>query len=162
MARDYSRILTSIWGTDDFTKRSACAQRLYLMLLSQPELSMCGVLTPAPSRWANFAADTSERSVKASLSELMNNGYVIHDAATAELWIRSFVRHDLKLGTPNVAIGMAKAFAAIRSHLIRAGVLQEIRKDFPEGFTKTFTDDVRQRFPKPFLEAEGKAYGKIS
>jgi hypothetical protein len=157
MAREYCRLLTSIWGTREFVARSAGAQRLYFLLLSQPELSMCGVLTPAPSRWASFAPDTTDRGVKAALAELQEHGYIVHDRITEELWIRSFVRHDSKLGTPNVAVGVTKAFCAVRSPTIRLGILQEIRKTFPKGLSDAFANDIRKRFADEFREAERKA-----
>lgn len=158
MARDYCRILTSIWGTEGFTQRSSGAQRLYFLILSQPEISMCGVLTPACTRWASFAPETTERTVKASLNELIKNDYILQDSDWDELWVRSFVRHDLKLGTPNVAVGMTKAFVGVRSPLVRSGIIQEIRKDFPVGFTQTFEKTIQDRFAKAFVDAEQKAF----
>ena len=47
MARDYAKLLTRIWADSDFKQLTGTAQRLYFQLISQPDMSMAGVVTLA-------------------------------------------------------------------------------------------------------------------
>jgi hypothetical protein len=161
MARTEARIFSSVWNDDDFRRLSVPAQWLYWALLSQPELSMCGVLTAAIDRWSRLANDLDTATINAALDELNERRFVIHDEATSEVWVRAFVRRDGVLRAPNLVVAMARAFEAIHSHTIRDGLICEILREFPEGFQegmterfpKGFPKGLAQRFPQGFLLA---------
>lgn len=127
MARDHARILLSIWGDDDWRDLPAASQRVYLLALSQPGLSYAGVVPYLPGRWSKLASDTSPGHIRKALGILEERRYVVLDADTEELLIRTFVRNDNVLRFPNVAVSMARAYRQIASHSIRAAFLAEIR-----------------------------------
>ena len=50
MARSEARVLVSIWSDPDWLALTSTAQRAYLLLLSQPKLSLAGCLDWMPQR----------------------------------------------------------------------------------------------------------------
>lgn len=94
MARKYAPIITAIWRDADFRKLSRAAQGMYLLLVSQPNISGVGTLPLTVGRWAAMATDTSGTSVRADLDELSQARFVVVDPGTEELLVRSFVRWD--------------------------------------------------------------------
>jgi hypothetical protein len=134
MARDHARLLVSIWGDDDWRALPASAQRVYMLAISQPGLSWAGVVPYLPGRWSTHAADTSVASIKKAVAVLEERRFVVVDAATEELFIRTFVKNDNVLRFPNVAINMARAYRQIASPGIRSAFLDELRRlaDNPE------------------------------
>lgn len=154
----YSRTKTTIWTDRDFTALPAHAQRTYWLILSQAELSLCGVLQPAFKRWARFARDTSLEDVEQAAKELSEAQFIVIDDETDELLVRTFVRHDLALQSDNSVVGMSKAFEAIHSKVLRKVVLEELRKDLrydlwnrlqraiPNGDAKVLRDRVAKGF----------------
>ena len=51
------------------------AQRLYMFLLSQPELTYCGTMPLRPARWAPKAAGLSLADIERDLKELEGSAY---------------------------------------------------------------------------------------
>ena len=84
MPRTEARIFTSIWGDPDFLALPGSAQRLYMFLLSQRDLTYCGVMPFRPSRWAGKAAGLTERelSILKAVAKGLSNA-----AIGKELWV---------------------------------------------------------------------------
>lgn len=126
MARTQAKVLSSIWTDPDFTGLSSGAQRLYLLLLSQPKLTLAGSLDLMPERWAKLASDTTPHDVERALVELIDNRcIVVHDD---ELVIRTFVAHDLATGAinSNLVKGMWSAWGGLMSPPLRKVVVDEM------------------------------------
>lgn len=70
LSRKEARVFTSIWKDEDFTALPRSAQWFYLFLLSQPDLSHCGVLPLRPGRWVRKAADLTFDGISADLAAL--------------------------------------------------------------------------------------------
>ena len=123
MARTRATLWSSIWRDEGWTALTERAQRLYLVLLSQPKLSLAGSLDLMPKRWVNLAADTTPDGVDESLAELVEHRFVVVD--DDELVIRTFVEHDLAAGSvnKNLVKGMWSAWAAIGSPALRKVVV---------------------------------------
>jgi hypothetical protein len=130
MARGEARLKTSIWQDQDFIGLSSNAQRLYMLALSQPDLSYCGVVSYTPRRWARLAPDTTEKTLERASSELAEARFVLIDEDTEELCIRSFVKHDGLLKSPNLRTAMHRDLASVHSERLR----KEITEGLPEGF----------------------------
>lgn len=130
MARSHAKILSSIWSDPDFCARSSGAQRLYMLLLSQPRLTLVGLLDYMPAKWAKLASDTTVESVLECLAELSEHRYVFIDEDTDELVIRTFLRHDGFVGrNSNLLKGMWSAWATIRSPKLRATVVENMPEE---------------------------------
>lgn len=101
MARTHAKILCSVWGDADFVALPSSAQRTYVVLLTQPKLSLVGLLDYVPSRWARLSGDTTIAQIETDLATLRDARFVVVDDVTGELLIRTFVRHDVATVTKN-------------------------------------------------------------
>lgn len=145
MARSHATIYGTAWATDSqFRTLPSDVQLLYIALLAQPDLNLCGVMPYIPQRWASFAADFDTERVSDLVAALELHGYVVTDQETVELWVRSFMFHDRVLAQPQVAMAAAQAFGAVRSptlrHLIVQSLPPDLRHRWPDclkGVTRT-------------------------
>jgi hypothetical protein len=132
VARTQAKILTSIWSDPDWLALTGSAQRLYLLLLSQPKLTIVGSLDVIVDRWARLGTDTTADAVRADLEALAQpqgqsgRPWIVVD--DDELILRTFVTHDLGSGTVNrnLVKGMWSAWAALASPLLRKVVVDEM------------------------------------
>lgn len=152
MPRTHARVLTSIWGDDDFKALSPDAQRVYMLILSQPKLSYCGVLPYTPRRWATLAAGDTLKAILRAVKELVAARFVVVDEDAEELWVRSFVKHDGLLKSPNLVKAMWKDFAEVQSQAIRKAFL----KGLPEPFREPPHEPPPEGFPEPLAERNGE------
>jgi hypothetical protein len=128
MARDHARVLAAIWNNRGFTGLGAQAQRMFVVALSQPAMSYAGVVPYQPRRWATLARDTTVQTVRRHTQELAAARFVVIDEDSEELLIRTFVRHDGVLMSPNVTRAMVKSYATILSPMLRAAFLTELHR----------------------------------
>lgn len=127
MARDYGKIYTRIWGDPDFRVLGRDAQHLYMQLVSQPDLSMAGVLTVAPTRWAQQARIT-EDDVMDAMATLTENRFAYIDTATQEVLLRSYVRRDEGWKSPTTMKAIYSAMNAVLSPGLRSVLADEVRR----------------------------------
>ena len=148
MARTRATLHTSIWNPDsDFRFRSAAAQRMYFLVLTQGDLSLCGVLPLTIDRWNRLASDTKPSGIRRALDELVEHRYIVIDDKTQEVWVRTFTQHDGVLRQPNVVVSMSRDFDAIQSESIRKGFVEGL----PEGLLEGLPEGYRARLAAPFL-----------
>ena len=144
MARDHARIRLDIWADDDFGSLTSSAQWLYLHLLSSPTLSFAGVADWRPARIAGRTAELTAADVEFFATELERDHYVLIDRRTEEALIRSWVKHDGLMKSPNMAKALVKAYGATASQTLRAvivGQLHRLHEAKPElkGWTNAAT-----------------------
>ena len=170
MARTEARIKSSIWSDDDFNSLSSNAKLLYFVIISQPTVNFCGVISQTPKR---FSSDSglSVQKVNATLKELSEGRFIFIDD-TEEILIRSFIKHDGVLAQPNIIRAMAKDWVSIRSKAIKAQILDFLGCDFlnwlvanhpktfkaigeglPEGFVEGFRKHFEEGLPEGFPRA---------
>lgn len=128
MAREHARIQTAIWLDDDFLDLTVEAQHLYLVLTTQMTLSFCGVTTWHPGRISQLATGWTVAKVEAAAEELSTNQYIVIDEMTGEVLVRSFIRNDGLLTSPNITKAMYRTYAEIGSRTIRAVVAHELKR----------------------------------
>lgn len=143
MARTYARLLSSIWSDPDFVAMPERPQRLYLALISQPDLSPCGVLPYKPAFWATWATDSTPNGLGKAATMLADQRFIVVDRVTAEVLIRSFMRRET-LQSPNLFKAACRAFGAIHSPTVRDAVREGLPEPLREGFPEAFLD----RHPK--------------
>jgi hypothetical protein len=130
MARAYAKVLLSIWHDADFCALSVPAQRMFLLLISQPKLSNCGVIDYVPTRWTKLASDTSLEAVEAAVAELEAARYVVVDRDAHELLVRSYVKNDGMLeGRWTMTKAVWNAWEAVVSPTLR----EVLVTDLPEA-----------------------------
>ncbi|MBH1939151.1 hypothetical protein I5Q34_33665 [Streptomyces sp. AV19] len=126
MARGHGRILSSIWEDADFLALTEQQQRLYLFLISQPNLNHAGLLPLTLRRWARKAQGLSPADLDHHLSALTDAAFIVMDEDTEELLIRSFVRNDGVWKQPKVMGAMVSGAQEISSPLLRHALLTEM------------------------------------
>src|SRR5687768_6333645 len=95
MARSHGKILSSIWRDQSWLALTKDAKGLYVLLLSQPNLTLVGSLDLALGRWSTYSPDDTREDMQDALDELRDALFVIVDDHTDELLIRSFTAHDI-------------------------------------------------------------------
>jgi hypothetical protein len=149
MAQDWVKIKTSIWMDSDFTNLPSEAQRVYHLIIEQPEVTLCGVIQPACKRWARYATDSTIEGIELAVSILRARSFIEIDEDTDELLIRSFVRHGVALSSDNAIVGMSRAFETIHSEVLRKVVIEELRKVDDQDLKNRLTRNVPDGEKKP-------------
>lgn len=162
MARDYCQIKVSIWHDEDFTALSGDAQRLYMYLCSQPKLDMAGITPWRPRLVARSASDWTEGTVEAALSELEEEVYVLLDEDTDELLVRSFIRNDELLKSPNLTKAMVKAWKSADSTILRGVVAHEVSRLGDEDPSLRGLEHCEELFSQPLIDPRENPFGKGS
>jgi hypothetical protein len=160
MARDHARIFVSIWTDPDFRRLERDAQRLYLLLASQANLTYCGSLDYIPARLTTLAADEDADTLQAAMNTLESKRFVVVDYQMSELLVRSFVRHDGLLASPNMTKAMVKARAAMLSDGLREALDEELRRAYREDPKAKGWAGFKQAAPELFKEVSAKGSQK--
>lgn len=135
MAKKFAQIRPDIWLDDDWRALTKDAQHLYLLLLTDPEMSYCGVVDWRPPRIVQRAAEWSTIEMMRAAVELSYAFFLVFDQGTEEVMVRSYMRHDGLLSQPRMAVSVANAFGVIGSNKLRAVVVHELarlKKDNPD------------------------------
>lgn len=134
MPREYAKLRIDIWADEDWSDLSESAQHLYLRLLAHPRLSKCGVTDWHPARLASKTRGATAAQIVTAAAELVEKQFVVVDADTEEILVRTHIKHDGIMRSVNGAIGVVNDYADISSPTLQAVVVHELRK-------------LRDRFP---------------
>lgn len=126
MARGHGRILTSIWEDSDFLALEEREQRLYLFLISQPNLNHAGLLDLTLRRWARKAHGLTSAELEKLLQALEDARFIVMDEETEELLIRSFIRNDGVWRMPKVMGAAVSGALEISSKRLQQALLGEM------------------------------------
>ena len=151
MAREYAKVKLTIWNDPDFRKLSADAQWLYFTMLTHPTINSCGVMEWREAKLVRIADDMTIPRLKHAAWELGQAGLAAVDPETEEGLVRSFVRHDGVLQSPNMTRALVREHAAIASLKIMALVYREVRRgldEHPEWKGAEAAEPVRKQFPE--------------
>lgn len=118
----YVKLFRSIWTDPDFLALRAESQRLYLLLVSQDNISHVGVLPLTPGRFSILAPDTEPVDIRSSLAELLAARFILIDETSEEIWVRSYVDYDEGHRNPNGRKALRSAHAEVFSRPIRAAI----------------------------------------
>lgn len=154
MARDHGRILVAIWADRDFRGLCRDAQRMYLLLCTQARLTYCGALDYLPGRLATLASDEDEQTVDHAVKLLEGERFVVVDRTTSEILVRSFVRHDGLLGSPNVTKAMLKDRASLLS--------DDLRDVLDTELSRAYHDDPKAKGWAGFKQAEPDLFERLA
>jgi hypothetical protein len=138
MKASYVKLNRDIWANRDFVELQPTTQRAYLMLISQGDLSVAGVIPMTCGRWAYLSTATTATDVRADLERLAAANFIVIDESTEELWVRSYIKHDRGFTNPNGMIALHRAAERIVSPQLRAMVWQEIER--AKGATEAPTE----------------------
>lgn len=119
MSAAYVKLLRTIWTDPDFIALTGEQQRLYILLISQPDISHVGVLPLMPARWARLSADASPATVRSTLDALAVDNFVMLDEDTEELLVRTYIVHDEAWRLTNGKKSLLNAYARVLSRPLR-------------------------------------------
>lgn len=162
MARDHGRIRHRIWSDPDFLALRESEQRLFMMALSQSGLSYSGVVPFTLRRWRGLAADSTIPKLRKAVTALEQARLVVLDPDSEELLIRSFVRHDGILDSPNICRAMVRDADAVCSPLLRAVTVCEVMRLLSEdprpGNAKSWDDVIAPWLSRTLPETFGGTF----
>jgi hypothetical protein len=173
VARDEARIFARIWKDTDFRALTRSAQGTYAFLLSQPDLSYCGMIPLRVGKWARTAAGMTGEDVWADLKALTETGtkaFVVVDEETEEVFVRSLIRNDGIWKQPNLMKAARDAARLVESPKIRAALAEELKRIPIEESDSWMARRVLRDFLEDFGEVawfpcdipSGKGQGKGS
>ena len=126
MPRSHGRIMAAIWNDPDFLALAEGPQRLYMFLLSQPDLSHAGLVPLRIGRWAKKVAGGTRATIESHITALSEARFVVADEDTEELLVRTFVRNDGVYKQPKVMLRMREDARQIESPTLRAAFRAEL------------------------------------
>ncbi len=158
MSRTQARIHVSCWHDDDFLDLTMGEQHAYFLLLSQHNVNYAGVLATQWQAWARLSHGMTPEELKKAVAGLEASRFVVVDDDVGELWIRTFVKHDGIMRSPNLVVSMSRDFGFIRSPKIREAFLEELG----QGFLKGLPEGLAQRLAEPFRQGLRERFRKGS
>ena len=126
MPRKFSVMPVSIWRDDSFTSLGRGAQWLYLMLLSQRQLTPAGILPTLPRRWAGMTSSLGGDEVVAWLDELQAAGWAYTDHQALETFVSGYFEGEQIARQPRRVIAALDAIPQIEPEWLRALVSAEL------------------------------------
>ena len=122
----YVKLLRTIWDDPDFTALDDTVQRLYLLLISQPDITAVGVLPLTAGRWGRLAPNTQPVDIRRNLEVLASANFVLLDNDTEEVMVRTYMAHDGLYLSPNGTKALLKALDKVLSDTLRDAVSRTI------------------------------------
>jgi len=162
MARDHARILLSIWDDPDWLALNSVQHDVYWAIASGRDLSYCGVAPLIPARYQHIASDMNPRRFMSAVDVLEARRFVVTDRATAEVLIRSYVRHDGILKLPNVTKALVTAMKRVHSGLIQEAMTEELVRLYIENPTEKGWHGFADADPEGFAILKAKCSPKGS
>lgn len=126
MPRAHGRTSTSIWDDPHFIGLPELQQRMYLFLISQPDLSHAGLIPMRVRRWASKGPGSTPKTVRDTLNALDKEAFIVVDHDTEEVLIRTFVRNDGVYKQPKVMLRLREDAKQITSPRLRAAFRVEL------------------------------------
>lgn len=160
--RSYAKVYVSIWADEDFKRLSPAAQALYFRLLTDPKLSMCGVADWRPNRLALASKGSTAASIRKVAEELQAARFIVADDDSEEVLVRSFVRHDGVLKSPNLVKAMVTDWLAVSSSRIKDAVVAEVARATPAEQTEKGIAEVPGWFVSSSSDTDAEPIGNPS
>lgn len=118
------------------------------MLLTQPDISSCGVVPLTVKRWANNASDSDPDRLSIALAELADRLFVVTDDVTEEVLIRTFAKWDGGSNNPKRRPAILAAVQAIQSTTLMQVARHELSKlGVMDQEENSLSDSLSDRHP---------------
>lgn len=154
MATDeYGKLFKRAWGDPDFKALTVAEQALYQKLISQPDISLAGVVTLATTRWAGQTADLTPAAIDVTLDGLAARRFIVVDRDTQEVLVRSFIRRDLGWKSLKTIKGIVTAVERVLSPTILGVISAELERIDTSGLSDKRSDQY-DATPREYIEAQ--------
>ena len=101
-------------------------------MLTYPTLNSCGVMEWREAKLIRMTQGVNVQELREAAWQLGQRQLIAVDPDTEEALVRSFVRHDGGLKSPNMAKGIVREHGAIASQTLMALVSREVRRAVEE------------------------------
>ena len=152
MAREYGRYLTRTHRDEDWAELTTLHHDCYMALVCSEDITWAGVVPYAPLRFSSFASDLNERRVMKAWAELEEVNLLVIDKATAEILVRTFLKHDNVIAKPNLTKAMIAAYNRVRSQSITQAINRELAKLHRDAPTLAGWKQIEEQLPELFAE----------
>ncbi|SHM05489.1 hypothetical protein SAMN05216428_11290 [Nitrosospira sp. Nsp11] len=153
--RDYGKIQTSFWASEDIKKLSDDGRMLALYLLSSPHTTQIGCFR-LPDGYVCDDLSWTQGRVSKGFKDLCDKGFATRDEASKWVVIHHFTKWN-EIENPNQAKAAIKLFEQVPdSSLVKpmlARSLREFSPRFPVEILNSF-EGVSKGLHKPFLNQE--------
>lgn len=126
MARSYAQIHQRVWSDPEWRTLDVNAQHLYLLLISQPQMNLAGVLPLQLRKWSSCVGGWDIDDVAKALDRLRHGHFVLVDEDTEEVLIRSLIRNDGGYKTPGMLRAILKFAEGVQAPALRAALAVEL------------------------------------
>lgn len=126
MARSHAAIYHRIWADPAWRALDVNAQHLYMLLISQPQMNLAGVLPLQLRKWASCVAGWDIADVAKALDQLRDDRFVLVDEDTEEVMIRTLIRNDGAYKIPNVLKSLLQSAEGTQAPVIRRELAVEL------------------------------------
>lgn len=124
--RTDTAIPTKLWASEKFTSLPAVTQHLYLLLRTQPGVSVCGLLTAAPDAWAAMCNPPRPLpGIYNDLNTLTEQRFITSSPGTREVLIRGWIS-DMPPTSASEADTFRWAVREVQSPRIRSDVTADL------------------------------------
>jgi hypothetical protein len=93
--RPFAKLYRQIWRDPEFVALDEGPQRLYMMLLSHPDITIAGTIPLTYTKWSRLGRNSTPESVRADALALDERCFVIVDEDEQEAFVRSVMRLDI-------------------------------------------------------------------
>ena len=149
--RDYGRVFSSFWQSEDARALTDDGKMLALYLLTCPHANLIGCFR-LPNAYAADDLKWSVERVSKGLNELSESGFIVQDEATKWVLIKKYILWN-RFENGNVAIAAHKAYDQVPNIAIKtmlATALLDFGTFLKEPFVKAL-ETVKQPFANPIL-----------
>lgn len=135
--------MTAIWRDPEWRLLDAAPQRVYMLVITQSEISPCGLIAVTEKRWATYAADTTAKHITDGLDQLEARSFIVLDHDTEELLVRTFAKNDGGAANALRRTAITDAAKAVASLKIAAVLADEL--DFlsiPHSLSRAYREPI--------------------
>ncbi|MFV0798929.1 hypothetical protein OHI65_08555 [Brucella sp. MAB-22] len=151
----FARVPTDIWLYPSVRKAGLDYKALYAFYYAHPSQGLEGF-----SRCSDLYVTDIMGIPKAKVSklrrQLMDDGLIHYDEETEEMYIANFLVLNPIKGPPN-AVSVKKNLDRIRSHKIRAAILEDIGEDNLHALLEKHAEDQARKAMQQQMKREGSA-----
>lgn len=141
--RDFSKISPSVWRSQRFTELPTDdARYLYLYLLTCEHQTNAGAYH-LPHGYACDDLRWEKSRLSQALEKLVASSLIIHDAATAEIAITRWFKHNAPMSESHL-LGVERTIERIHSSIVAEAVLKELHEAWELFQTKKADAEARK------------------